>query len=200
MERYTATRENDIIKEIFLHNKTMSAVAREQGVTIDRIRQIKEKGLRRLRMGKAKRELLEKFDIAEAGLFRGGLNNYKEHNFTSIVEHLAEKRLEAETRYKRHLAEIEEMHRIALCKIRKSQKTKRILPNKGNCVILSIWENHRAKGGFTPLFYSEGSSSPPDERKEGDAMYVTYQDLIQIGILIVALANLFYQIYKGKKK
>ena len=111
VERYTATRENDIIKEIFLHNKTMSAVAREQGVTIDRIRQIKEKGLRRLRIGKAKRELLEKFDIAEAGLFRGGLTSYKEHNFTSIVEHLAEKRLEAETRYKRHLAEIEEMHR-----------------------------------------------------------------------------------------
>ena len=31
-------------------------------------------------------------------------------------------------------------------------------------------------------------------------MYVTYQDLIQIGILIVALANLIYQIYKGKKE
>ena len=111
VERYTATRENDIIKEIFLHNKTMSAVAREQGVTIERVRQTKEKGLRRLRMGKAKRELLEKFDIAEAGLFRGGLNNYKEHNFTSIVEHLAEKRLEAAERYEQHLAEIEEMHR-----------------------------------------------------------------------------------------
>ena len=39
--------------------------------------------------------------------------------------------------------------------------------------------------------------SPPDERKEGDAMYVTYQDLIQIGILVVALANLIYQVYKG---
>jgi len=60
--------------------------------------------------------------------------------------------------------------------------------------------NHRAKGGFTPLVLSEGSSSPPDERKEGDTMYVTYQDLIQIGILIVALANLIYQVYKGKKK
>ena len=114
VERYTATRENDIIKEIFLHNKTMSAVAREQGVTIDRIRQIKEKGLRRLRMGKAKRELLEKFDIAEAGLFRGSLTSYKEHSFTSIVEHLAEKRLEAEERYKRHLREIEEIHRNRL--------------------------------------------------------------------------------------
>ncbi len=31
-------------------------------------------------------------------------------------------------------------------------------------------------------------------------MYVTYQDLIQIGILVVALISLFYQIYKGKKK
>ncbi len=30
-------------------------------------------------------------------------------------------------------------------------------------------------------------------------MYVTYQDLIQIEILIVALANLIYQVYKGKR-
>lgn len=30
-------------------------------------------------------------------------------------------------------------------------------------------------------------------------MYVTYQDLIQIGILLVALADLIYQICKGRK-
>lgn len=88
----------------------MAQVAREQELSFDSVRQIKEKGLRRLRMGKARRELLEKFDIAEAGLFQGGLNNYREHNFTSVVEHLAEKRLEAEERYKRHLRKIEEMH------------------------------------------------------------------------------------------
>ena len=120
VERYTATRENDIVKEIFIHKKTMTQVAREQDTTIERIRQIKEKGLRRLRIGKAKRELLEKFDIAEAGLFRGGLNNYKEHNFTSIVEHLAEKRIETEEHYKRHLREIEEMHKNRL--VRNSEK------------------------------------------------------------------------------
>ena len=74
------------------------------------------------------------------------------------------------------------------------------MPDKESCVILSPMGNHRAKGGFAPLVFSEGSSSPPDERKEGDAMYVTYQDLIQIGILIVALVNLIYQIYNGKKK
>ncbi len=31
-------------------------------------------------------------------------------------------------------------------------------------------------------------------------MYVTYQDLIQIGIFIVALVSLCYKIFKGKKK
>lgn len=51
-----------------------------------------------------------------------------------------------------------------------------------------------------PLFHSGGLGILPDERKEGDVMYVTYQDLIQIGILMVALAHLFYQIYKGKKE
>ena len=111
VERFTSDRENDIIKEIFLHKKTMAQVARKQGLPFDRIRQIKESGLRKLRIGKAKRELLEKFDIAEAGLYRGGLNNYREHNFTSIVERIAMKEIEAEERYKQHLAEIEEHYR-----------------------------------------------------------------------------------------
>ncbi|MFQ6949921.1 MAG: putative holin-like toxin [Blautia hansenii] len=30
-------------------------------------------------------------------------------------------------------------------------------------------------------------------------MYVTYQDLVQIGIFIVALIGLCYTIFKGKK-
>lgn len=29
-------------------------------------------------------------------------------------------------------------------------------------------------------------------------MYVTYSDLIQIGLFIVALIGLFYEIFKGK--
>ena len=56
------------------------------------------------------------------------------------------------------------------------------------------------KAALSFLNFNGGYNSPPDERKEGDAMYVTYQDLIQIGILIVALVHLIYQIYKGKKK
>lgn len=44
-----------------------------------------------------------------------------------------------------------------------------------------------------------GGANPPDERKEGDTM-VTYSDLVQIGILIVALVGLIYEIIKDKKK
>ena len=51
-----------------------------------------------------------------------------------------------------------------------------------------------------PLFFIQRvQSSPPDERKEGDSM-VTYSDLIQTGIFIVALVGLCYTIFKGKKK
>jgi len=74
------------------------------------------------------------------------------------------------------------------------------LPDEETCAILHSWETIEPKAPLSLLLFAEGSSSPPDEREEGDAMYVTYQDLIQIGILIVALANLIYQMVKGKKK
>ena len=44
-----------------------------------------------------------------------------------------------------------------------------------------------------------GGANPPDERKEGLPMYVTYSDLIQIGIFIVALVGLICEIFKGRK-
>jgi len=99
VERFTSNRENSIIKEIFINNRTMAAVAREQGITIDRIRQIKEKGLRRLRIGKAKRELLEKFDIVESGIYRNSMNKFNEHGSTSTVEYIALRRAELQAEY-----------------------------------------------------------------------------------------------------
>ena len=41
--------------------------------------------------------------------------------------------------------------------------------------------------------------TPPYERREGMPMYVTYSDLIQIGIFIVTLIGLCYTIF-GRKK
>ena len=98
-----------LLKEIFISNRTMAAVAREQGVTIDRIRQIKERGLRWLRIGKAKRELLEKFDIVEAGAYRNSMNKFNEHGFTSTVEYIALRRAELQTEYEKHKRQVEIM-------------------------------------------------------------------------------------------
>ncbi|MBD5495422.1 MAG: sigma-70 family RNA polymerase sigma factor [Lachnospiraceae bacterium] len=109
VERFTSDRENSIIREIFINNRTMAAIAREQGISLDRIRQIKEKGLRRMRIGKAKRELLEKFDIVEAGAYRNSMSKYNEHGFTSTVEYIALRRAEIQAEYEERKKQIEIM-------------------------------------------------------------------------------------------
>ena len=68
---------------------------------------------------------------------------------------------------------------------------------RNRCDILITWETRELKAAY-PLII--GGANPPDERKEGDAMYVTYSDLIQIGIFICALVGLCYIIFKGKRK
>ena len=55
-------------------------------------------------------------------------------------------------------------------------------------------ENQRA--GRLTLF---GGANPPDERKEGAPMTITYSDLVQTGIFIVALVGLCYTIFRGRK-
>ena len=70
-----------------------------------------------------------------------------------------------------------------------------LLPVPVNYVILLVMGNQRA--GRLTLFYRRGY--PPDERKEGLPMFVTYADLIQIGIFIVSFIGLCYTIFKGNK-
>ena len=57
------------------------------------------------------------------------------------------------------------------------------------------WET-REPGGLPSLI---GWANPPDERKEGLLMNVTYEDLFQFCIFVVALVGLCYQIFKGRK-
>ena len=48
-------------------------------------------------------------------------------------------------------------------------------------------------------FLFGGQRHPPDARKEGDNM-ITYSDMIQFCILIVALVGLCYEIFRDKRK
>lgn len=109
VEHYTGERENHIIKEYFIHNKSMPKISKEQSITVGRVREIKEAGLCRLRIGKAKRELLEKFDIVEAGEYRNSMSKFNEHGFTSTVEYIAIRRAEIQAEYEERKKRIEAM-------------------------------------------------------------------------------------------
>ncbi len=67
-------------------------------------------------------------------------------------------------------------------------------------LILSIGKDHEARRLYPSSIVWRVPSSPPDVRKEGDKMYVTYADLFQFCIFICALVGLCYTIFKGKKK
>ncbi len=103
VEHFTDVRENDIIKKIFIENQTISAIARQQGISFYRVWQIKENGLRKLRIGKAKRELIEKFEIVEAGAYKNSMNKFNEHGFTSTVEYIAIRKAELQAEYEERL-------------------------------------------------------------------------------------------------
>lgn len=103
LERNTSDRESFVVKELFVNRKSMVQVAREQGVSVERVRQIKENALRKIRRGKARRELLETLTTVEAKLYRGGFRNYESHNNTSVTEYCALKTSEAKERYERRL-------------------------------------------------------------------------------------------------
>lgn len=87
----------------------MPEIAKEQSITVSRVREIKEAGLRKLRIGKAKRELLEKFDIVEAGEYRNSMSKFNEHGFSSTVEYIAIRRAEIQAEYEKRKKRIEAM-------------------------------------------------------------------------------------------
>ena len=100
VERYTDNQQEQVIRKYYKEGKTLSEIARESGISLERVRQHRAAGLRRLRMSKSLREIREKCEIVEASVYRSGFNGFKEHG-DSIVEHIALRRAELEERYKK---------------------------------------------------------------------------------------------------
>lgn len=99
VDRFTDAQQGQVIREYYREGKTLSQIARESNISVRQIKQYKEAGLRQLRMSKAIKEIREKFEIAEASVYRSGFNGFKAHG-DSIVEHIALRRIELEQRYK----------------------------------------------------------------------------------------------------
>lgn len=105
VDDYTSKEQAEVLRKRYIENKTYREIAIENNVSLDRGRQIEQAGLRKLRMGKAKRKLLEKLEVAEVNMYRTGKANYDRHNFTSKVEYIAMRRTEIQEEYERRLKE-----------------------------------------------------------------------------------------------
>lgn len=105
VEALTDTRESDVIHNYFLHNKTMPQIANEMGISHQRVREIKEKGLRKLKRPKAKRILQEKYAIHDYKNYHNGVGRFKE-TFTSKVEHIVIVRDEIEREYRERVNQL----------------------------------------------------------------------------------------------
>ena len=59
--------------------------------------------------------------------------------------------------------------------------------------------NQRAKGGL-PSCFREGLTLQTKAERRALSMNITYPDLIQFCVFVVALVSLCYQIFKDKRK
>ena len=98
LKEYTTERENKIIVEHFKNNQTLTQIAQEENLSLSRVRQIQAEGLRKLRQ-RAKKELMLKCEVEDSRAYHCGLNNFKDHNFTSKVEEIALLKIDLEENY-----------------------------------------------------------------------------------------------------
>jgi RNA polymerase sigma factor (sigma-70 family) len=96
---HVSEQENAIVKDYYLYGCTMPDLAKKYGVTYQRIAQIKHDALGRLRRGKAKKELQQRFEVLDSSLFSGGFKSYCNRDFTSNVEYIAMRKMELQRGY-----------------------------------------------------------------------------------------------------
>ena len=72
------------------------------------------------------------------------------------------------------------------------------MPDLARCAILSTRKPESQKAAYPPLI--GGATLQTKEERRALPMYVTYADLIQLLIFIVALVGLVYEIFKDRRK
>ena len=68
------------------------------------------------------------------------------------------------------------------------------------CAILHSWETIEPKAALPLLYFAEGITALRTKERGAIRMNVTYAELFQFCIFVVALVGLCYQIFKDKKK
>lgn len=85
-EQFTTEREMEVLRARFQDNKSYRQISNDMQVSFECVRQIEKKTLRKLGIGKARKELQNRLYIEDSLKYGSGLQSYKEHDFTSSVE------------------------------------------------------------------------------------------------------------------
>lgn len=84
---FISDSELEIIKGRFLENKTLQILADEKNISRERVRQLEESALKKLKRESVKNKLMH--EVAERDIYRTGFNRFIENDFTSTVEKIA---------------------------------------------------------------------------------------------------------------
>lgn len=106
VEQYTSDIENKVIADRYKQDMTYRDIGIKNNISMQRARDIEHSALRKLRIGKAKRRLLEKFEVVESGMYKTGFNSFNQHNFTSRVEFIAIRKAEIQEEHERRMREL----------------------------------------------------------------------------------------------
>lgn len=83
----------------YYHGKTLTEIGREIGISTERARQIHAAGLRKLRIGRARRQLEEKCEVVTASIYKTGFSRFA-HSGGSSVENIVIRLERLEEEYK----------------------------------------------------------------------------------------------------
>ena len=80
VSKYADQQQDKVIRLYFRDGKTLSEIAEETGVSLERVRQIKAAGLRQLRRHKALTEIKQKCE----DIYRTGFAKFKYKGYSSV--------------------------------------------------------------------------------------------------------------------
>lgn len=95
-----APREYEIIRQYYKDGKTLKQIAEEQGITTQRIDEIKKKGINGLQNSPQKRQLMQRLEIVESRERATSFKSFCDNKFTARPEIIALIRYELKEKFR----------------------------------------------------------------------------------------------------
>lgn len=93
VERYTNKDEWDTLQRRYLQGETLKCIAESLGVSIGQVQYLEECALKKLKKGKAQKEIQDRLEVIQSKIYKTGFGRF-ESDWASSVEKIALRRLD----------------------------------------------------------------------------------------------------------